>query len=233
MNALQAHNSGNLDAAVAGYRDYLKRNPNNFEVRSNLGAVLAGQGLYEEAITEYKAALKQAPTNPGIATNLALAYYKSGQIVAAAKELSTVRHLAPNNPQVTLLLADCWLQMGEYAKVIELLSPKEKANPNDLGLAYLLGTALVRSKQVDEGQRVLNRIFEKGDSAEGRLLLGSAKMNQADFAGALQDLTKAVELNDKLPSVNATHGQALMATERHDRSRCRVSKGTRAQPQPL
>jgi len=211
-NALQAHRDGDLDAAVTGYRDYLTRHPDNFEIRSNLGAVLSHQGRFEEAIVEYKAALKQAPSNPGIVTNLALAYYKSRDVVAAARELSSIRPLVPNSQQVTMLLADCWLQMGEYGKVIDLLGPKAKSNPNDLAVAYLLGTALVRAKRVDEGQRVLNQIFEKGDSAEGRLLLGSAKMNQADFAGALQDLTKAVELNGKLPSVNATHGQALMAT---------------------
>jgi tetratricopeptide (TPR) repeat protein len=34
----------------------------------------------------------------------------------------------------------------------------------------------------------------------------------ADFAAALQDLARAVELNPKLPSVHAYYGQALMAT---------------------
>jgi tetratricopeptide (TPR) repeat protein len=102
--------------------------------------------------------------------------------------------------------------MGEYAKVIDLLAPREKTSPDDLGIAYLLGTALVRANRVEEGQRVLNRIFEKGDSAEARLLLGAAKMNQADFAGAVQDFAKAVELNGKLPTVKSSYGQALMAT---------------------
>lgn len=182
------------------------------ELRSNLGAVIAAQGRYAEAINEYRAALKQAPLNSGIGFNLAAALYKSGDILEAARELSTLQALTADNPQVSLLLSDCWLQMGEYARVIRLLTPLESKRPDDLGLAYMLGTALVREKRVEEGQRLLNRIFAKGDSAEVRLILGTSKINANDFAGALEDLSKAVELNPTLPTVNAYHGQALMAT---------------------
>jgi len=52
--AIKAHQSGDLAAAEVGYRDFLKRYPKIFEVRSNLGAVLAAQGRYLDAITEYK-----------------------------------------------------------------------------------------------------------------------------------------------------------------------------------
>ncbi|HBY60676.1 MAG TPA: hypothetical protein DEH78_12695, partial [Solibacterales bacterium] len=120
-----------------------------------------------------------------------------------ARELTTVRAVAPDNAQVTLLLADSWLRMGENAKVIQLLTPLAEKNAGDLAVAYLLGSALVRDKRVDEGQRVLNRIFEKGDSAESRLLLGTSKLNISDFAGALVDLEKSVEMNPQLPSANS------------------------------
>ncbi len=147
-----------------------------------------------------------------IGMNLALAYYKSGEIALAARELTTVRAVAPDNAQVTLLLADSWLRMGENAKVIQLLTPLAEKNAGDLAVAYLLGSALVRDKRVDEGQRVLNRIFEKGDSAESRLLLGTSKLNISDFAGALVDLEKSVEMNPQLPSANSYLGTARMAT---------------------
>lgn len=211
-SAIQLHQSGDTKAAVDRYRDYLKLRPDSIEARSNLGAALASLGYFQDAIAEYKQALRRAPSNPGIALNLALAYYKSGELSAAAKELSTLRALIPENQQVTLLLADSWLQLGENEKVIDLLTPLSKEHPDDLGIAYMLGTALMRAKQVVPGQYLLDRILKNGDSAEARLMMGTAKLNAVDFAGALQDLARAVELNPKLPSVYAYYGQALMAT---------------------
>ena len=105
-SALDAHQKGDLDGAVKLYREFLKARPASFEAHSNLGAILARQGLYPDAIAEYKSAIRLAPGNPSIAFNLAIAYYKSGDIGQAAAELTKL----PPNPRVTLLLADCSLR---------------------------------------------------------------------------------------------------------------------------
>jgi len=206
--AVEAHQKGDIDAAIRYYREFLKVQPNSVEARSNLGAALSHKGEYEQAIAEYQAALKASPGNPGVQLNLALAYYKTGELQRAAKLLEPLRNATP---QATLLLADCWLQLGENKKVIQLVQPlvTKKDEP---ALIYLLGAALIRDSQYTAGQRMLDQILKYGDSAESRLLMGTAKLGVADFAGALQDLARAVELNPKLPSVNAYYGQALMAT---------------------
>ena len=81
-----------------------------------------------------------------------------------------------------------------------------------MAVAYLLGTALIRDNQVERGQHIVDRILSLGDSAEARLLIGTTKMMARDFAGALVDIAKAVELNPKLPSVHSYHGRALLQT---------------------
>lgn len=211
--ALAAHKAGDMDGAVREYRAFLKNKPNSVEARTNLGAALARQGQFDAAVTEYKHALRLQPSNPGISYNLALAYYKTGDLTSAARELSALRALVGDGqPQVVLLLADTWLQLGENAKVIQLLKPAAERAPDDLGVAYLLGTALARDKQIDEGQKYLDRILRNGDTAEARLLMGTAKVAAADFAGALADFQKAAEINPKLPSLQAYLGQSLMAT---------------------
>lgn len=210
--AIEAHQKGDLDAAVRLYRDYLKTHSSSFEVHSNLGAILARQGLYGEAIAEYNAALRLAPNNPSISLNLAIAYYKSGDIGLAAEELKALHNKAPDVQRVTLLLADCRLRLGENQKVIDLLNPYDKDDKTDPAVVYMLGTALIREKQMVRGQLMLDRILKNGDSSEARLLLGTAKLSVADFAGALQELGKAVELNPKLTTANGLYGQALMAT---------------------
>jgi len=210
--AIALHQAGDIDGAIREYRVYLKLRPSAFEARSNLGAALARAGRYDEAVAEYKLALERDPSNPGVLLNLALAYYKSGQFSAAARELAGVRALQPDNSQALLLEADCHLRLGENKQVIELLAPIEKSNQDDLAVVYLLGTALIRDQQPVRGQVLIERILKNGDSAEARLLMGTTKMMVSDYAGALTDLKRAVELNPQLPDVYSYYGMALLHT---------------------
>jgi tetratricopeptide (TPR) repeat protein len=208
--AIALHQAGNIDAAIEAYKKYLAARPESPIALSNLGAAYAREARYEDA--QYRRALQVQPGNAGVELNLGLAYYKSGKIESAAATLEAVHGAAPDQLQPTLLLADCWLAMGKHGKVIELLSPLSTSRPDDLAVAYLLGTALVRDNQIERGQMVIDRILRNGDSAEARLLLGTTKLQARDYPAALQDLTKAVELNPKLPDVYAFYGQALLRT---------------------
>jgi tetratricopeptide (TPR) repeat protein len=210
--AIALHQAGNVEAAIPKYEAYLKLRPGSMLALANLGAAYAHIGRYEDAIAEYKQALAAQPGNSPIELNLALAYYKSGRTEDAAAALQKVRKAAPEDPRAPLLLADCWLAMGRNKDVIDLISAIAERQPDDLAVAYLLGTALVRDNQVARGQVIIDKILRNGDSAEARLLLGTTKLGAMDFPGALQDLTKAVELNPKLPDVYSYYGLSLLRT---------------------
>src|SRR6185437_11008135 len=123
----------------------------------NRGVSLAHLGRYDEAIAEYEAAEKLLPGDPRIALDEALAYEKSGRVEEAARRFADLHRLRPDDNQVTLLLADCDLQLGRNPQVIELLQPVQAQNANDLGFAYMLGTALIRQRRIQEGQVFLDR----------------------------------------------------------------------------
>jgi tetratricopeptide (TPR) repeat protein len=212
QQAIAWHQKGDVERAIPQYRQYLRIRPEASDVRSNLGAALASTGRYEEAIAEYRMALKGRPREPRIRLNLALALYKAGRISEAAGELSALHAVQPAERQTTLLLADCRLRQGENGKVIDLLTPLEKQDQGDLAIAYLLGTALLRDKQVARGQQIIDRILRDGDSAEARLLLGTAKVNAMEFNAAIEDFGKALELNPHLPDVYAFLGLAHKET---------------------
>ncbi len=122
------------------------------------------------------------------------------------------------NHQAVLLLADCYLRMGREDDVIRVLEPEEQKYPDDLAIAYMLGTALIRQKRVDEGEVLVDRILRNGDSAEAHLMMGSAKMNVQDYAGARDEFAKAVALNPNLPEVHVLYAKALMFTGDSDMS---------------
>jgi len=205
------HQAGQLEEAIADYRLFLEKYPDVAPVRSDLGAALAGAGRYEEAIAEYKRSL-HLKSLPQVRLNLALAYYKTTKLSLAVAELKKVREEIPGDLRLVLLEADCDLRLGENKKVIDLLTPVQQTNGDDLAIVYMLGTALVRDGQTEKGQVLIDKILKNGDSAEARLLLGTTRLMVNDFAGALVDLQKAVELNPALPEVYAYYGTALLST---------------------
>jgi tetratricopeptide (TPR) repeat protein len=212
QDAMQKQKDGDLAGAVTGYKEFLKLHPEATPIHINLGVALAGVGRYEEAVAEYKIALKQSPSNSAARLNLALAYYKMGRISDAAMELKRVHGEDPANMQAVLLLSDCDLRMGKNKETIQLLEPLGKAQPDDLAVAYMLGTALLRNKQSDEGAAVIDRILRNGDSAQSHLLMGMTKFEAMEYPQAIADLTKAAEIDPTLPDLYSYLGQAQMAS---------------------
>ena len=211
--ATQLHQSGDLQGAVRGYLAILATYPARADVRSNLGAAYSALGRYEDAIEQYKRALVIDSGNHAIRYNLALAYYKAAWFTEAASELARFIAAVPNSPQTTnarLVLADCQVRLGEYKKVIEGLSPLAEADPNNRTLAYLLGSALIGDGQLTQGQAIIDRLFRHEESAEAHLLMASILLLADDAQAALKEAQRALELNPKLPTVQAWYGRVLM-----------------------
>jgi tetratricopeptide (TPR) repeat protein len=227
--AVALHQQGKLDEAIHDYYLFLDRFPSSNGVRSNLGAALVGVGKYKEAIEQYRLALSEKP-DPDVRLNLALAYYKSAQYSDAVRELTAVHKERPDNAKATMLLADCKLRQGENQQVIELLSPLRTSNPDDLGIAYLLGTALVRDNQISQGQLVIGPILNRGDSAEARLLMGATRFAAHEFAPAVADFAKAVELNPDLPLAWSYYGLALFSMGEMSKSKTAFLKALEEDP---
>ena len=212
--ALQLQQQGDLEGAVREYHEILAANPERFDVRSNLGAVLSKLGRYEEAIVEYKKALESVPRQAAnrLRLNLALAYYKSFQITPAIEEFKQVHAGEPDNLTATLLLADCYLRTSGFRRVIELLTPIEQTEPANRAVTYLLGMAFLRDGQVVAGQQRVDQILREGDTAESRFLLASAMFMAHDYPNAVRGFAHAIQLNPELPSLQSFYGQALLMT---------------------
>jgi tetratricopeptide (TPR) repeat protein len=212
LRASELHRAGKIPDAIPEYQACVKSHPNVAELRSDFGAALARLGRYEEAIEQYQEALHIAPGNPAVRRNLGLAFYKSGAMAKAAEVLSSLHQEEPGDLQVILLLADSYLQMGELQQVIDLLAPIAPQREQDRAFSYLLGTALIRKGRVSEGQALVDGILRDADSAEARFLLGTAAFMKQDYPHAVEEFSKAIQLNPALPSLYSYYGQALLLT---------------------
>ena len=214
--AVELQQAGDLFGAVTNYEAYLKTNPDNAGVRSNLGAAYVRLGRLADGVAEYRKALAIDPASPTYRFNLAIALYKGGRYPEAVTELQTTLDKAPRHLGARLLLGDCYLRQGRFQDVVDLLAPWEASYGADRGFAYVLGSAFIETDRVDHGQRLIETIFKSGESAEGHLLMGSVHLRVGDAPAALIELRKAVELNPLLPVANGLLGRALLRNGEHE-----------------
>jgi tetratricopeptide (TPR) repeat protein len=217
--AVALQKAGDFEAAAGEYRRFLASHPDNIEARSNLGVVLVNLGRYEDAIAEYNAALTAAPSNPVVRLNLGLALYKATRLDDAIEAFGRVLSASPDNLQARYLAADCQLRLDRPAEAVALLEPIATSRADDQVLSYLLGMAYLRTKQVERGQVLIDRILRHGDSAQASVLMGVAKRGAGDMKGAVDDLKRAVELDPELPGVHGLYGQALLSIGSPDLAR--------------
>jgi Flp pilus assembly protein TadD len=203
--AVAAQKRGDDALAIRKYQELLKLRPDVVEVRANLGAALSRQGRFDEAIVQYRAALARDGANPALRMNLALAYYKKEAFADAVKELKPL----PNEPRVALLLGDCYSRMGQDAQAVAVLAPAHAAQPQDLGIAWLLGSALIRTGQRRDGLELVEQVAKLGNSAEAYLLAGRTALKMNQFERARDDSDGALRLSPQLPGALTLRGMVL------------------------
>ena len=215
--AVILHQTGDLEGAAAAYELFLRAVPEASRVRSNLGAVYAGLGRYDEAIEQYHRALggeKGGEAELSIRQNLALALYKAGRFQDAASEGERLVAGGGASRETVLLLGDIYLRLGEEEKVVALLTPVAAEDAEDKAVAYMLGTALLAQDEVETAERIIERVFRE-DSPEGHALFATLHLKRGDCEGALGELEKARAGNPQLRTVNYLSGVCLMQ-ERSD-----------------
>jgi len=212
QQALELHQAGDVLGAIAAYQASLNLEPGNAGAHSNLGAALSSLGRYQDAIREYRTALEADPGNTAFQFNLGLAYYKSAQIPDAAAAFASVLAADKQHRNARLLLGDCYLQMGRFQDTVDLLALWEAEYAGNPALAYILGSAFIETGRVEEGQRLIDLILNKGETAEGHLLMATAHLRGSDNPAALAELQQAAALNPRLPLVHSLMGRALLRT---------------------
>jgi tetratricopeptide (TPR) repeat protein len=141
-----------------------------------------------------------------------------GDIQKAGSYFDQVLETNAENLQARLLRADCYFQQGEYSKVIQQLEGAALKYPQDLAIAYLLGTAYIRDKQVEKGQRLVDLILRHGDSAEAHMMMGTALAEAHENKKAIAEFERAIELKPVLTLAHASLGLALIRSGDRERA---------------
>ena len=113
--ALAAARGDDADA-IRRYREAAEKNPNDAELRNDLGALLARKGGSDaEALQQYEAALRQSPDNYDAHMNLGALLSRMDRNDDAAKHFAAAAQLRPKLSEPHIYLAILYANLSRFA----------------------------------------------------------------------------------------------------------------------
>ena len=114
--SLRQHQSGNLDAAIAGYRAFLNHEPKHVQANRLLGLALFARGQVAPAREALERAAGLAPPNAALLNDLGNARRAMGDKAAAVEAFSAAIKAEPGFAFAHFNLADALLEAGDVQR---------------------------------------------------------------------------------------------------------------------
>ena len=131
-----------FDQGVEILLDWLKKYPEDYEIRGILAEAYAAKGKKEEALAQYKILTEQHPENPAISFSLGQFYYQNGKKQEALDEFLKGFRSPDENPAIKIEIVNENVSAqsqekkldDEVVKLIETLYQVDKGDPEVDGL---------------------------------------------------------------------------------------------------
>jgi predicted O-linked N-acetylglucosamine transferase (SPINDLY family) len=194
--ARDAHGSGDLAVAEAGYRMTLRVDPLNAGAYNGLAALAMTVGDHQEAVELTKHALQSDPTFLKALSNLGGALQALGFIEESRQALLRALVLAPDHPESLNNLALVEITAGRPAAAINLLERLTAAQQDNPHYLKNLGAAYLADNRCTEAERILRRAADLAPAnAEIQNNLGNALCIAGKVEHGLQLLRRAAALD--------------------------------------
>ena len=186
---------GDVDQAIAHYREAVRIDPGLAASWSSLGGALLEQGKAREAIAPIEESLRLNPRAAKAQYNFGLALADLGRTDEAVARYGEALRLLPEFPEAHYSLAVIRLRQGKWDAAIGEFSAALRSKPEFAEASLGLGSALVGAGRPAEGLAHLSEAVRlKPADGRYRFELARAKALVGDFAGALGDAREARRL---------------------------------------
>lgn len=147
LAAVDAHQAGRLDDALAGYTRYLARHPKDAGIWTNLGALYRSQGQHEMARIAQSRAYALEPEDRGIINNYSNILSDLGAYEASIELRQASLAMDPTHLMHHAMIGRCYRGMGEYQKAIDYLAPMAEKYPLEAEIRLQLAFAQLGAGQ--------------------------------------------------------------------------------------
>lgn len=182
--------------AADAFKRALQLEPGLAPARINLGIAYFNMPDLPAAQRELQSAATASPNAPQphyVLGLLAKAQNKPAEAIASFQKVLTID---PQDVGANINLGQLYAQQRKYAEAVAVLRTGLAAEPYNTTALYNLGTALIRSGQREEGQKIIQQfqvLRERGSGAT----LGTNYLEQGRYAEAISSTGAEPELVDK------------------------------------
>ena len=148
---------GEVEKAVAIYREIIADDPRDLKARNNLGVLYDETGHPELALEQLEAACELDPGNVEVLTNLGSTLLGLSRFEDAERELRRAARLDPNGLEVHANLGTLLFRRGLYAEAEAGLGWVCARDAQHASAHFYRGEALNRLGRVEEALQVLHR----------------------------------------------------------------------------
>ena len=134
--AVLAAARGDIDRAVALYKEAIARDPDKPEIRSDLAAVLSRSGRDSEALAEYREALRIDPNQYEAQMNFGALLSRLGLNDEAIAQFERAAQQRPESPEPHVYLALVYARTNRRAEAIREASTAAQINPASANVEF-------------------------------------------------------------------------------------------------
>jgi tetratricopeptide (TPR) repeat protein len=184
------------DAAIEGYGEAVRLNPNLAEIYNNRGNAYADKHDYDKALADYDKALTLKPNLAEAYNNRGLAYSKKGDYDRAIVDYNKGISLNPNDIIIYNNRGIAYKNKGEYDKAIADFDKAIAINPNDDDAYGYRGIAYKNKSEFDKAIADFDKaIALNPNNTEAYSDRGSVYADKREFDKAIADFDKAISIN--------------------------------------
>jgi tetratricopeptide (TPR) repeat protein len=179
-----------------------------------LGKIYTAQRRHKEAITALAAAALYRPDSPQVLLDLAIAYFDAEQFEKALEPLRKILTREPQNAGARQMLGKTYFMLGDLSNSSRELQSALSLDPNNVDVAYTLGIAYLRNRQVAAAKELYDRLLKQlGDQPELHIVIGRAYREAGFLPDAIAEFRKAISLNPAFPRAHYSLGLTYLLDE--------------------
>lgn len=205
------HQQGDVDAAIASYREALKLDPQSARGARRLGVALGSIGQIAEALHVLDDAIAREPQNELLLYERAQIETHSGDVATAEADLRKALALRPDYTDALNNLGSLLAQSGDAAGAESSFREALSVNPYDAGARANLGRLLTAKGSMQEAEFQLQRSIELApNDADAHLDYAIALLEANHAAQAEPQIRAALKMNPASPRALDLMGQLAL-----------------------
>ena len=224
--------SGQRDAAVAQYREALRRKPDFAEGHNNYGTALAAAGKNQEAEAEYRKAIALKPEFYADAhNNLGVALARDDDVKGAVVEFEAILQRLPEYHEVRFNYGNALARLGRLPEALHEYREAQREGFDIPELHNNLGNALLGLNRPAEAMAEFGRaVRQRPNYAEAYNNLGSALFRSGRPLESVREYQQAVWLRPRFTEARLNLANALATLDRLEEAETQYREVIAMQP---